>query len=220
MSLEDLWTKIESKMDSFKLDLDNRIDGLEKQLTQLKTECTSKIDDLSEAVIEVRTDVDLACNWIGRIEKYQDLIISGVPYSPTEDLKVIFNGIAVKLAYKETNLPMVDLKRLAKQPIAAGSMPPILCQFAIRNERNTFYSKYLNQRDLNLEHVGFNNRNRIFINENLTHEDRQIRSAAIKMKKEGRIQQVYSRDGVVFVKPRVGRAEACYTVEHLKNWCK
>lgn len=76
MSLEDLWTKIESKMDSFKQDFDKRIDGLETQLSQLKTECTARIDDLSEAVVEVRADLNLASNWIGRVEKYQDLIIT------------------------------------------------------------------------------------------------------------------------------------------------
>lgn len=220
MSLEDLWSKIESKLDSFKLDLDNRIDGLEEQLSQLKSDCTSRIDDLSEAVVEVRADLNLACNWVGRVEKYQDLLITGVPYSSSEDLKTVFRGIATKLAYDQTDVPMVDLKRLAKLPIASGSTPPILCQFAIRNERNTFYARYLNQRDLNLEHVGFNNKNRIFINENLTREDREIRTAAIKLKKEGRIQQVFSRDGVVHVKPRGGPAEACYTIEHLRSCFK
>lgn len=220
MSLEDLWTKIESKMDSFKQDFDKRIDGLETQLSQLKTECTARIDDLSEAVVEVRADLNLASNWIGRVEKYQDLIITGVPYSPTENLKTVFRDIAAKLAYDPLDVPMVDLKRLAKPPIAAGSAPPILCQFAIRNERNAFYSKYLSLRNLNLEHIGFNNKNRIFINENLTPQDREIRTAAIKLKKEGRIQQVFSRDGVVHVKSRGGPAEACYTVEHLRSCSK
>lgn len=218
MSLDDLWAKIESKIDSLKLDLENRINGLEMQLAQLKNDCASRIDVFSEAVVEVRADLNLTNNWIGRIEKYQDLIITGVPYTATEDLKVVYRKIATKLAFKKDEVPMVDLKRLAKTPISTGSTPPILCQFALRNERNTFYSKYLNQRDLNLEHIGFDNKNRIFINENLTAEDREIRTAAIKLKKEGRIQQVYSRDGVVHVKSRGGPAEACYTIEHLRSW--
>ncbi|KAL9693888.1 hypothetical protein quinque_013173 [Culex quinquefasciatus] len=177
-------------MDLFKQDFDKRIDGLETQLSQLKTECTARIDDLSEAVVEVRADLNLASNWIGRVEKYQDLIITGVPYSPTENLKTVFRDISAKLAYDPLDVPMVDLKRLAKPPIAAGSAPPILCQFAIRNERMPSTA------------------------------NREIRTAAIKLKKEGRIQQVFSRDGVVHVKSRGGPAEACYTVEHLRSCSK
>ncbi|KAL9701822.1 hypothetical protein quinque_005263 [Culex quinquefasciatus] len=191
MSLEDLWIQNSSpKWTLFKQDFDKRIDGLETQLSQLKTECTARIDDLSEAVVEVRADLNLASNWIGRVEKYQDLIITGVPYSPTENLKTVFRDISAKLAYDPLDVPMVDLKRLAKPPIAAGSAPPILCQFAIRNERMPSTA------------------------------NREIRTAAIKLKKEGRIQQVFSRDGVVHVKSRGGPAEACYTVEHLRSCSK
>ncbi|EDS41719.1 conserved hypothetical protein [Culex quinquefasciatus] len=92
--------------------------------------------------------------------------VAALPHAHDKNTQTCVVG--AKLAYDPLDVPMVDLKRLAKPPIAARSAPPILCQFAIRNERNAFYSKYLSLRNLNLEHIGFNNKNRIFINENQT----------------------------------------------------
>ncbi|KAL9695245.1 hypothetical protein quinque_014530 [Culex quinquefasciatus] len=116
MSIDDLWSKIEAKLDNFKQDLDKRIDGLED-------------------------------SW---------------------------------------------------------------------QHRNAFYASYLNHRDLNLSHIGFQNTNRIYVNENLTKEDREIRAAALRLKKEGKVQKVYSRNGIVYAKGRGNApAEPCPTLEHL-----
>lgn len=216
MSIEDLWTRIESKFDSFKQDLDKRIDGLENSLAAFKTECGTKIDRLADSVSGVRHDVDHANASIGRLEKANELIISGVPYLQNEDLAAAYSGIAKKLGYNESCFPLVSLARLAKLPIAVGSAPPILCEFALRSDRNAFYASYLNQRDLNLSHIGFNNNNRIYVNENLTKEDRVIRAAALRLKKEGKIQKVYSRNGIVYAKGRGNEpAEPCPTIGHL-----
>lgn len=216
MSIEELWSKIETKFDTFKLDLEKRIDGLENSLAAFKTECGTKIDHLADSVSEVRHDVDHANASIGRLEKARELIISGVPYLQNENLPVTFGSIATKLGYNDASVPMVSLARLAKPPIAVGSAPPIICEFALRADRNTFYASYLNQRDLNLSHIGFNNNNRIYVNENLTKEDRVIRAAALRLKKEGKIQKVYSRNGIVYAKGRGNApAEPCPTMDHL-----
>lgn len=216
MSFEELWKKIEAKFDTFKLDLDKRIDVLENSLAALKTECSTKIDRLADSVSGVRHDVDHANASIGRLEKANELVISGVPYQQNENLVATFGYIATKLGYSDTNIPMVSLSRLARTPIAVSSSPPILCEFALRADRNAFYACYLNQRDLNLSHIGFNNINRIYVNENLTKEDREIRAAALRLKKEGKIQKVYSKNGIVFAKGRGNApAEPCPTMEHL-----
>lgn len=65
MSIDDLWSKIEAKLDNFKQDLDKRIDGLEDSLAAFKTECGSKIDRLADSVSGVRHDVDRANASIG-----------------------------------------------------------------------------------------------------------------------------------------------------------
>ncbi|EDS31823.1 conserved hypothetical protein [Culex quinquefasciatus] len=202
MSIDDLWSKIEAKLDNFKQDLDKRIDGLEDSLAAFKTECGSKIDRLADSVSGVRHDVDRANASIGRVEKANELIISGVPYQQNENLVAMFGFIVTRLGCDESKIPLASLARLAKSPIAV--------------DRNAFYASYLNHRDLNLSHIGFQNTNRIYVNENLTKEDREIRAAALRLKKEGKVQKVYSRNGIVYAKGRGNApAEPCPTLEHL-----
>ncbi|KAL9698922.1 hypothetical protein quinque_002363 [Culex quinquefasciatus] len=168
MSIDDLWSKIEAKLDNFKQDLDKRIDGLEDS-----------------------------------------------PGS-NENLVAMFGFIVTRLGCDESKIPLASLARLAKSPIAVDSTPPIICEFALRADRNAFYASYLNHRDLNLSHIGFQNTNRIYVNENLTKEDREIRAAALRLKKEGKVQKVYSRNGIVYAKGRGNApAEPCPTLEHL-----
>ncbi|EDS26934.1 conserved hypothetical protein [Culex quinquefasciatus] len=207
MSIDDLWSKIEAKLDNFKQDLDKRIDGLEDSLAAFKTEC---------GISGVRHDVDRANASIGRVEKANELIISGVPYQQNENLVAMFGFIVTRLGCDESKIPLASLARLAKSPIAVGSTPPIICEFALRADRNAFYASYLNHRDLNLSHIGFQNTNRIYVNENLTKEDREIRAAALRLKKEGKVQKVYSRNGIVYAKGRGNApAEPCPTLDHL-----
>lgn len=228
-NLNDLWQKmkrmidqsnvrIENKIESCSLELGKRIDNIEQQLATARTECASRTDELSGAIDTVRYDLSLASECIERTEKSHDLIFSGIPYLQSENLKEIFQKIANSLSYGNSEIPLVSLKRLARLPIAPGSNPPIACQFALLNERDAFYRKYLSLRTLNLSNIGFDNGNRIFVNENLTQRARAIRAEALKLKKDGRIQQVSTRNGVVFVKTRRSTTNVeCLSVEQLHN---
>lgn len=226
-TLSDLWNKIrrmfaesksdiEGKIESCKTELEQKITGVEQQLSSLKMGCDVQIKDVSEAVSDVRHDLELTKRNVNRLTTTNELIISGVPYTSDENLTLIFQNISVALASTPSNVPNVYLKRLSKNPINIGSSPPILCQFALRGVRDEFYGRYLRQRSLNLRHIGFNNDNRVYINENLTMNDREIRTQAIKLKHQGRIQQVFTRNGVVYARMKNGdEAEPFYSLEQL-----
>lgn len=226
-SLGDLWNKIrkmfsdskadiEAKIETCKTELEQKIGGVEKQLTNLKTSCEAEIKEVSEAATVTRNDLHLTKRTVDRIATTNELIISGIPFTTDENVVQIFLNIAVALAYDQSSLPNVYLKRLSKLPIKVGSSPPLLCQFALRGVRDEFYGRYLRQRSLNLRHIGFDNANRVYINENLTQQDREIRSQAIKLKNQGRIQQVYTRNGVVHVRVEDGdEVVPVYTLDQL-----
>lgn len=227
-SLNDLWTRmqmlvtesnsrIEAKIDRCTLELEKRIDSVQNQLLALRAECTNNISHLSEAVDVIRRDSALVSEKVSRLEKSQELLVSGVPFHEQENLKELYQTIATKLGYTNSNFPLVDIKRLARMPIRSGTSPPILIQFALRNEKVTFFRRYLDSRSLNLKDIGFDNTNRIFINENLTEHARIIRAEAVKLKKSGRIQQVYTRDGIVYTKSGGVAAEAIHTLEQFSS---
>lgn len=212
-SLTDLWTnmkelhaetnnRLEEKLDAFKLS----IDGLETKFERLQKDIEEKVGSIKEAVVVVQADLSHTSEKVDRLEKLNELIFSGIPYLENENLLVLFQAVAACLGYGPQHLPLVDLKRLAKPPIVVGTSPPILCQFALRNTRDDFLKRYLTNRNLTLRHVGFDVDSRIFINENLTPLAREIRAAALKLRKAGRLQQVYTRDGIVVVK-RLGSTQ-------------
>lgn len=213
-SLSDLWTnmkmllsdnssRLETKIDACKAS----IDTLENEFVALRKECEDKMGYLHSTIENVRFEQLQTAEDVGKLERAVELIVSGVPYQANENLAQLFANISTVLGYQSGQLPIVDLQRLSKLPIAAGSTPPILIQFALRNVRNEFYRRYMGSRSLTLRHLGFDAENRVFINENLTKLSRVIRAEALKLKKSGSVVQVYTRNGAVFVKRR-GATEA------------
>lgn len=212
-SLNDLWTKmqnmmfstserIEAKIESCNNVLEKRISLVESQLAAVRDEFSGRVVRLEEEVTATRNEMDYIAESVRRCDKNKELIISGVPYQNQEDLVEVFKRISGSIGFKETKIPLVELQRLSRSPIAPGLTPPILCEFALRNHRNEFYRNYLSKRSLCLRHIGFESENRIYINENLTPNARRIRSEAVKLKKAGRLDSVTTRDGIVYVKPK------------------
>lgn len=65
-----------------------------------------------------------------------------------------------------------------------------------------FFSKYIQTRSLSLQHLGFSTDNRIFINEYLNPTTRKALSTALRMKKEGKLVKVYTKNEVLNVVTR------------------
>lgn len=222
-SLDELWTKINTAIEESNERIESKIEScmskinsIEIQLSAHKEECSTIVNNISVAVHDVRLELNATNEWVGRMEKSPELIITAIPFVTNENLKSIFGNIARTLGYE--SIPMVDLKRLARSTIKPGESPAIMCQFALQMERDAFYKKYLEQRNLNLSHIGFQNGNRIYINENLTQSARSIRSEALKLKRQGKLLKVYTKQGVVFVKTcNADPAVACCSLEQLEK---
>ena len=231
-SLSELWTKmqsmlsstserIEAKIDSGNAALEMRISKVESHLSAVRDEFSGRVIKLEEEVAATRYEMDYIAEAVHRADKNRELIISGVPYLNHENLADIFCKIASCIGYSETNIPLVHLQRLSRSPIAPRLTPLILCEFALRNQRNEFYRKYLSERSLSLRHIGFESENRVYVNENLTANARRIRSEAIKLKKAGRLETVTTRDGIVYVKPKGSeKATAIHSLPQVTSFCK
>lgn len=111
-----------------------------------------------------------------------------------------FNHMWKFVGLHEDIKPLVHIRRL--RPNAKGDALIIL-QFALRNDRDEFYSCYLQKRDLKLCHLGIDSTRRIYVNENLTVTARRIKAAALRLKKDGKLSSVYTKQGIVMVKRSV-----------------
>lgn len=79
----------------------------------------------------------------------------------------------------------------------------IVVEFALKAARDEFCGAYLRERNLKLRHIGLDSDRRVNINESLTTETLKLKSAAqhLNLKKMGKLTYVYTKLGVVHVKP-------------------
>lgn len=194
-------TKLEKKIDSTKKDVVAEISSLRNEMNQLKIDHARDFQGLSEVQSKLAEEVRKNKDMAGKLLKSNDLILTGVPYCSDENTDDMLLRVAAALGYGESNIPLVFTKRLARAPIAAGSTPPILFQFAFRAAKDEFFQRYFAGKKLSLLHLGFAVDRRIYFNENLTESARNLKGAALKMKRSGHIRNVFSRDGTIFVKP-------------------
>lgn len=202
LMIEEGNVKIEQKIDGFNSTLVNEITTLRTDVKALKADCVQQFRDLKDSFTVTQRDVNENREAIRRQEKSRDLLLTGVPYTVSESTDEFLHKVALAVGYTDENVPLVFTKRLARTPIAPGTTPPILMQFAFKASRDEFFHRYLSTRNLNLLALGFSVDRRIFLNENLTDSARRAKGAAIKLKKEGKISSVFTKDGVIFVKSK------------------
>lgn len=209
--------RIETKIEDGNRSLMEEIGTLRSDVEKLRNDCSRDINQLTERFTKTELEVETNKDAIARLEKSADLLLTGVPYSPSENTSVFVNKVATVLGYSGSDVPVVFAKRLARVPIAVGSSPPILFQFAMKAVRDEFFHRYLSQRNLNLSQLGFDVTKRVFLNENLSEYARQLKGYALKLKKDGQIQNVFTKNGVIFVKPDAGTpAEAICNQDQLR----
>lgn len=211
--------RIEQKIDSTNAALVNEISSLRDEVHQLKADCARDFGQFREVQTKTEMDVRRNKDAINRLAKSDDLILTGVPYNSTENTNNIAKMLSTAIGYSESDCPPVFTKRLARTPITTGASPPILLQFAFRASRDDFFHRYLLNKNLNLNQLGFDVDKRVYLNENLTESARNIKGIALKLKSSGRIRNVYSKDGTIYVKPNEGDvAQPIFDVEQLTEY--
>ncbi|XP_055616531.1 uncharacterized protein LOC129762350 [Toxorhynchites rutilus septentrionalis] len=199
MTVADLANLMQSQLASYQRTvkedfkkLGDSLSSLTTQMSKLRKEITSDIEKLRDE--NNRTFDKETSLALDRSARINDLVVSGVPYVDGENLLSYFHTWCKTFGYTETNYPLVDIRRLSKGMLTAGSVYTILIQFAITVQRNDFYSRYLRSRSLSLSDIGFSVAKRIYINENLGPNVRKLRSKALQLKKDGRLRGVFTRN--------------------------
>lgn len=189
--------KLGASLASLTSQLSNLRNDIASDMEKLREETKLTFATISTSIEKTNFETSLA---LDRSSRMNDLIISGIPYVVGENLLSYFHTWCKTFGYAENNFPLVDIRRLSRGNLAAGSVHMILLQFAISVQRNDFYSSYLRSRSLSLSDIGFSVNKRIYINENLGPNVRVLRSKALQLKKDGKLRAVFSRGGNLIVK--------------------
>lgn len=199
--IDNMRSEIHSKIDAVKTELDGKLNAVALDIQSLRVEYTAKFQTNSDALDTLNGKVNTVSSTVQNIENRNDLIINGIPYLKGEDLTVFFRAICKHLDIHGDAVPLVDIRRLKSGPLNDGDSSLVLVQFAMKNVRDDFYGAYLRKRELQLCHLGFDSTRRVYVNENLTLAVRKLKAAAIRLKKAGKLSSVYTKTGVVYVKP-------------------
>lgn len=202
--IDDFRKDVNNQINAVKVELQGQLNVVSQEISSLKSECAAKFSSSDVVLCTLNERVDQISHTVGNLQNRSELIISGVPFMTGENLHDLFNAMCKQLGFNDDAYPLVDIRRMkAKAALKDGNECLIIVQFALRNSRDDFYNAYLRTRDLKLRHVGLESDRRIYVNENLSVAARKLKVAALRMKKAGKLSTVYTKQGVVYVKPTV-----------------
>lgn len=199
--IDEMRNEINIKIDTVKTELEGKLNVVSNDIHALKTECASNFQSYDVALNGLHERVDEISSTMDNLVNRNELIISGIPYLGGEDLPALFKAACKQLGMDDRTTPSVDIRRLKAGVMNDGDNSLVLVQFALRNQRDDFYSAYLRRRDLQLSHLGIESTRRVYVNENLTVAARRLKAAAVRLKKAGKLSSVYTKLGTVVVKP-------------------
>lgn len=217
--IDEMRNEINTKIDEVKTDLEQKLTVVSNDIHTLRAECATQYQNYDTALNGLYGKVDEISATMDNLENRNELIISGIPFLKGEDLLAYFTAVWKWLGIDERMKPSVDIRRLKSGAMNDGDNSLVLVQFALRNQRDDFYNAYLRKRDLQLTHLGFESTRRVYINENLTVAARKLKAASVRLKKAGKLASVFTKLGVVFVKPTaVARPTAIQSEEQLNQF--
>lgn len=167
-----------------------------KDIQALKDDCGEKFRITDIALHSMNEKVSQLNQTVGNLENRNELTIRGIPFMRGEDLGAYFKSICKQLSQRETSVHI----RRTRSNQAEGSEGVIVVEFALKNERDEFYSAYLRRHDLKLRHIGLDSDHRVYINENLTIAARKLKLLALELKRNGKLASVFTKQGVVNVR--------------------
>lgn len=193
--------EIKSEFQTKITQLNDKIDANQKNVQQ-------QINDLKSNVTQCMEQTAGTDDVMQRVMKLNELKINGIAYKNDENLCQIFSEIAKLVHFDLNNVNnMPTLTRILKYDKTnrtSSPTPIVILKFVANHIRSDFYRLYLNRiaakQPIMTENIGLPKGTRIIMGENLTAKNFEIFIEAGKKKKEGKLCQVFTQEGLVHVK--------------------
>lgn len=182
--------------------VNSRVDLIETHVNKQLVDMNAKVDNYAQKFDDNSDEFD-------RLSKLNELKITGIQLTNDHNLRTLFDSIAGQIGFDLTtqlNIPSLKRTYSRSQPGAAASPTnTIIATFVAKHIRDDFFSKYLNRitknnpittQSIGLTQAGMN----VMVNECLTLKNLKILIAANSFKKSKELAQVYTRDGIVYIK--------------------
>lgn len=209
---------LESKFSELAIKVEGDVSKLKLSMDEFKAEVSSELHDVKVQLSSNTQRIDNTEDDIQRIQRSSDLRVIGFPVKENENLFEIFKAIANEIGFEiNPQFCTPTIERIPVKNRITGEMlksHTVLIQFPALKQKQSFYSHYLNKMPLKPENFGLPTANRIIIGENLTRKNAQLFKQAQIMRKDRKIAQTFTEDGIVKLKLKKGKNEQTYTVRN------
>lgn len=197
-------SSIETRIDDLTTTINTEVRELKSSFDELKTSLGGDIDTLKQHMNEHKQRLDNNEDDINRLKLSADLRLNGIPFNQGENLIELFRVIATAIGYDTSisnNMPL--MKRMPVRNKITGTMIEssiITLHFSSVQHKQHFYSLYLSKMPLKSDEIGLAKEYKIIIGECLTGVNARIFKYAQDLKKDEKIAQLFTVDGLVKVK--------------------
>lgn len=205
--ITDTKNALDQKISSLDDDLKNDLSNIKLAMDSFSSNVTHELSSLKSEIIKHDQRINNNTDDIDRIQLLNQLRVTGVPSSENEDLKLVFDKIAIEIGYDNNDpngIPLIRRIPLRKNGLTIGSNTIIL-YFVAQHFKDKFYSLYLHKAPLKSDLLG--NNETVRIGENLTKHNAAILRYCALQKKENKIAQAYTSNGLVYIKFKRGKTE-------------
>lgn len=197
------------RIEQLKTDLRSDIDKIDKKVENLSGSVDARMDSLANEIESCREQVNGSEDDFLRGIRMSELKLIGLKHKANENLDEIVIKIADTLGVNFGGQAPTTVR--TSKWVKNEQIPQmiIIIKFLAPHLKETFYKKYMeylaNKNQLTLDALGIGSKNdRLTIGENLTPKHQKLFAACMALKKEGKIAQIFTSNGLTNVKIKKG----------------
>lgn len=210
---------LENKFDALAVKVNNDVQSLKSSVDEFKNGVSNEFAEIRTQIVGNTQRIENTEDDIQRLTRSQDLRLIGIPPIENENLLDYVNIIATEIGcatFTSFNAPPMErillINRSTKQATPSNT---ILIHFIIPRQKQIFYSHYLNKMPLNPEKFGLSQDKRITLSENLTRKNTLVFKQALLLRKDRKIAQTFTEDGLVKIRFVRGKKETQHIVRSI-----
>lgn len=210
--IDDKFDGLKNQLESFLTEKVNDVKrSLEEKLQKIETDFEDKINLINERFVNLEqykvegapSKVDFTCSnedstntrilELERLRHENDLIMNGLIYSEDENLLEIFTKMCKVLNFTDHRNCTNSIFRINNK---SGS---VIIKFNNNVAKERFFTLYLKHKNLRNSDFGYDNQQRIYLNESLSPHTRFLLNIALRFKKDKWLHRVFTRKGYLFI---------------------
>lgn len=198
-TLDDIGSMVKSfdaKLDAVKTSMEDNINALKSEIYDQMAHLQSNVQEEFTTTYNHLYESDIRIHTLEKQLIKNDIIISGIPVAPKENVFKYLEDICKAIGYAPSSNITSSFRLSPNNPTS-----PIIAKFANDSSKSEFFEKYFKIKGLKAAHIGLNTvtNGKIFINHCVTRHCRTLRDAAKKLSEKGHLSKIKIIRGDVYI---------------------